>query len=116
MGKKRNKRNHVSFVGFGRGGKACSFLQTQRLIKLGKYFGEVYPVGRDLKLNKAVLETFQNQVMKSQGRLTPYCIDHSLEKTISDPKCSITLSNSTQIATRTKICPIQMCICILENV
>lgn len=118
LGKKRNKRNQekTSFVGLGRGGKACLFLQTQRLIKLGKFFAEVYPVGRDFKLNKAVLETFQNQAMKCQGRLTPYCIDLSLERVISDPKCCITLSNSTQIATtRSKVCPIQMYIYIVEN-
>lgn len=116
LGKKRKKRNHVSFVGFGRGGKACFLLQTQRLIKLGKYFVEVYPVGRDLKVNKAVLETFQNQAMKSRERLTPYSIELSLEKIISDPKCSIILSNSTQIATKNNVCPIQLCICIVENV
>lgn len=116
LGKKRNKRNHVSFVGFGRGGKACLLLQTQRLIKPGKYFGEVYPIGRDLKLNKVVLETFQNQAMKSQERLTLYSIDLSLEKIISDPKCSIILSNSTQIARRSQVCPTQLCICIVENV
>lgn len=67
------------------------FLQTQRLIKLGKYFGEVYPVRRDLKLNNAALETIQNQAMKCQGRQSPYCTNLSLEKIISDHKCSVTL-------------------------
>lgn len=70
-------------------------------------------------MNKAVLETSQTPTMKCQGRLTPHCINFNLKKKwnkkISDPKCSIFLSTSTQTASRSKVPPIQMCGCILEN-
>lgn len=70
-------------------------------------------------MNKAVLETSQTPTMKCQGRLTPHCINFNLKKNeikkISDPKCSIFLSTSTQTASRSKVPPIQMCGCILEN-
>lgn len=111
----KNRRNHLSFVGFGEGGKACLFLWTQRPITFEEYLGEVYPAGRDWKLNKAVLEISQSPTIKCQGRLTPHCISSTLKKIISDPKCSIILSIFTQTALRTKVPPIPMCGCILEN-
>lgn len=98
--KKGNGRNHVSSVGFGEAGKACLFLWTQRPIKLGKYCGEMYPVRRDFKLNKAVLEISQSPTIKWQGRLNSPLNNFTLEKKISNLKCSIILTTSTQTASR----------------